>query len=277
MLVKFNFLSQSLQLQTNVTMCLPSFSFSDQLSAKRDGLTPGVKFQVMYLLHGGFGDDSDYVNFTNIVRYADDNKIAVVMPCGYNSFYTDGVEGFFVSKYWQYVSEELPALCQAMFPISPKREDNYVGGLSMGSHGAMKMAVMNGERFAGALIMSGTSLDDTDRTPILERNYFDPPSADCAQQNPNRLQTESYIYQQAAENIKSGKACPKLYFTCGGDDIPAVTNVKASRDYFARLGYETVYTEIPGYRHEWDFWDLALRKALYEWLPIERKVLRPDQ
>jgi len=268
MIVKFNFLSKSLGMQTNVTMCLPSFSFADELN-REDSLggtyVPGMKFQTMYLLHGGFGDDSDYVNFTNIARYADDNKLAVVMPCGYNSFYTDGVEGFIVSKYWEYVFEELPKVCESMFPISTKREDTYVGGLSMGSHGAMKMAVMGCERYAGALIMSGRSLDDRLRMSP-EEHTLNAPVGEAVWEN--------YIYQQAAENVKSEKILPKFYFTCGGDDM-ASPFVKEARDHFAELGYEVEHTEIPGYVHEWDFWDLALRKALYEWLPIKREVLLP--
>lgn len=271
MVVKFNFLSQSLQMQTNVTMILPSFSFSDKLRKETYNSMSGIKYQVLYLLHGGFGDDSDYVNFTNIVRYADDNKIAVVMPCGYNSFYADGVEGFFISKYWEYVSEELPQICEAMFPISTRREDTFVGGLSMGSHGAMKMAVLNYERFAGALIMSGTVFDDANRTPLMSRFSGGIPS------EVQRIDKEIYIYKQAVENAKSGKELPKFFFTCGGDDIPAVYAVREAKDYFAELGYEVEYTEIPGYQHEWAFWDLALQKALYEWLPIKRAVLRPEK
>jgi len=272
MLIKFNFLSKSLGMQTNVTMCLPSFSFKDQLDGQTDSYVPGMKFQTMYLLHGGFGDDSDYVNFTNITRYADENKMAVVMPSGYNSFYANGIEGFIISKYWEYVFEELPKVCEAMFPISAKREDTYVAGLSMGSHGAMKMAVMGCERFAGALIMSGRSLNDLDRTPLFERFNNDP------SESPKELvESDIYIYQQAAENAKNGKLLPKFYFTCGGDDIPAKYSVIRARDYFANLGYETEHTEIPGYKHEWDFWDLALRNALYEWLPIKRDVLWPEK
>ena len=35
--------------------------------------------------------------------------------------------------------------------------------------------------------------------------------------------------------------------------------------------------EVPGYKHEWDFWDLALRKALKEWLPIRHSAIYPDE
>lgn len=49
------------------------------------------------------------------------------------------------------------------------------------------------------------------------------------------------------------------------------------RDILKGYGYDVFYEEIPGYAHEWDFWDLALRKALDEWLPIRHDVLLPEQ
>ena len=84
--IKMNFLSQTLSMQTNVTICLPSFSFADLMQGREDVYVPGMKYQVLWLLHGFSGDDSDYVNFSNIVRYADDHKLAVVMPAAANSF-----------------------------------------------------------------------------------------------------------------------------------------------------------------------------------------------
>ena len=91
--LKMNFLSKYLGMQTDITVCLPSYSFRDRMSDRPDFYAPGMKFQTLYLLHGGLGDDSDYVNFSSIVRYADENRIAVVMPCGYNHFYTDDPNG----------------------------------------------------------------------------------------------------------------------------------------------------------------------------------------
>ena len=52
-----------LGMQTNVTICLPTFSFADIMNNNNDVYIPGMKYQVLWLLHGGSGDDSDYVNF----------------------------------------------------------------------------------------------------------------------------------------------------------------------------------------------------------------------
>ena len=55
MVVKFNFLSKYLGMQTNVTMCLPSFSFADIMGDRKEVYVQGMKYQTLYLLHGGSG------------------------------------------------------------------------------------------------------------------------------------------------------------------------------------------------------------------------------
>ena len=161
MLVKFNFLSQALMEQTNVTMILPSWTLFDSGKGKAESYVPGTKFQVLYLLHGGTGDDSDYIHFSNILRYAEEHKIAVVMPSGHNSSYETEPEHVqpWPHRYWDFVFDELPRVCATMFPISTKREDTFVAGLSMGSMGAAKWAVYGPERVCAAVLMSGGGMD----------------------------------------------------------------------------------------------------------------------
>ena len=45
------------------------------------------------------------VSYTHL--YADENKIAVVMPAGYDSFYTNWHEGCDGAQYYTYITEEL--------------------------------------------------------------------------------------------------------------------------------------------------------------------------
>jgi S-formylglutathione hydrolase FrmB len=70
------------------------------MNGRENVYVPGMKYQTMWLLHGGSGDDSDYVNFSNIVRYADDHKLAVVMPADYNASYHDDPNG---AKYYTFI------------------------------------------------------------------------------------------------------------------------------------------------------------------------------
>lgn len=83
---------------------------------------------------------------------------------------------------------------------------------------------------------------------------------------------DSDLFQTARHNAETGKLLPKIFMTCGADDfIRAFAH--ASRDLLSEYGYEVYYEEVPGYAHEWDFWDLSLRKALTDWLPIRHDVI----
>lgn len=284
MLVKFNFLSQTLMQQTNVTMILPSWGLFDEPNGKAQSYVPGAKFQVLYLFHGGTGDDSDYVNFSNIVRYAEKHKIAVVMPAGYNSSYINQPDDTlpWPAKYWDYIFEELPRVCAAMFPISDKREDTFVGGLSMGSMAATKWAVYGGERCAAALIMSGGGMDTTNIMSVVAQSAGDGSGTDfavdvegIAKQGIKFADPNDDLFVTAKKNAAEGKPLPKLFMTCGGDDFIRYF-AHASRDLLLEYGYDVSYDEVPGYAHEWDFWDLALKKALDEKLPIKHDIILPQ-
>lgn len=254
-LIKFNFLSDALAMQTNVTVILPTQTFADKMAGK-DPYVPGVKYQVLWLLHGAFGDDSDYVNFSNILRYAEENKLAVVMPSGYNSGYADA-QGNLAAKYYSFIVDELPKVLGAYFPLSDKREDNFVGGLSMGGMGAFKCAMMRPEQYSAALLMSGAGRDPSIPSP------FDMPGDGL---NP---------WAQAKANVEAGVALPKVFLSVGLDD-GAKEMVFGCRDYLQELGYDVFYEGVPGLAHEWDFWDQCLRKAVNEWLPLRREPILPE-
>ncbi|MBQ9046648.1 MAG: hypothetical protein IJ120_02000 [Solobacterium sp.] len=262
--IKMNFLSQCLGMQTNVTICLPSFSFKDIMEKRDDVYVQGMKYQVLWLLHGGSGDDSDYVNFSNVTRYADDHKLAVVMPSDYNMAYLDQEGG---GKYMQYVAEELPRMCRAIFPFSDKREDNFIGGLSMGSNGCQWIALHYPENYAAVLAMSaGGIYREEDWIRKTKPTMPMPPHLAYVVEESRRL---------AEENIKSGKLLPKYFMTWGDKDFAGVSHEYAC-EYLSGLGYDIYKEVVPGYGHEWDFWDLTLRKAFNEWLPIRHSVIYPD-
>ena len=263
MLLDFNFLSHKLGKQTSVSVILPTYSIEDGMSEIENYHKPNVKFQVIYLLHGGFGDHQDYVKFTNIVRYAEENKVAVVMPSGYNSFYHDSNTGIAPAKYWEYVFEELPELMEAYFPISNYKEDKFVAGLSMGGHGTMKMLIHGTDRFAAGLMMSGVFMD-------MKASLF----ADIGSlhEKTDELVNENMDFYQMAKDKATEGNLPKLYITCGDQDF-LLQAVRKSYGLLKDYGYPVYYKEVEGFGHEWDFWDQSLKEAIYEVLPLERKPL----
>ena len=269
---KVNFLSKELGIHTKVSVILPTGR--PRTVEKQEKCL----YQVLWLLHGGSDDSNDFILNTNIARYAEDHCIAVVIPEDNNAFYTDDYipNG---GHYFTYVTEELVRMCRSIFPFSDKREDNFVAGNSMGSGGAMKCAVLHPELYAAALMMSGSGMrthrpEDAWVLDFLDKVIRDEDISEYKEvEDPKKdVQMALPIYRI----LKEGKTeLPKMFFTCGGDDY-LLKSITPVLKFYDKMGMRYFYEEVPGYKHEWDFWDLTLRKALNEWLPIRHAPIDPD-
>src|SRR4030095_9153077 len=138
-LSEVNFFPETLGLRSTMYVLLPQRTLTEMKSKR----TP--KYRTLYLLHGHSDDHTAWMRVTSIERYVEGLNLAVVMPAVHLSFYTDMVHG---GKYWQFISEEVPAIVRDMFPLSAERKDNFVAGLSMGGYGAFKLALTHPDRFA---------------------------------------------------------------------------------------------------------------------------------
>ena len=218
------------------------------------------KYPVLYLLHGLSDDHTIWQRRTSIERYAEEYGIAVVMPNVHRSFYTDMKQGL---PYWRYISEEVPSLVQAWFPLSAERERNFAAGLSMGGYGAFKLALRCPERFAAGASLSG-ALDmvnrwgnDDDALEAEFRRIFG---------SHEKLQGSRDDLMHVAEALAaSDRPKPRLFQCCGTEDFLYDMNVRF-RDHARGLGYELTYEEGPG-DHEWGYWDTNIQRVL-EWLPL---------
>ena len=107
----------------------------------------GGPYPALYLLHGKRDDASSWLRNSMLEFHLRGRPLAVIMPNGYNGFWADAKTG---QNYLAYVTEELPALCEGWFPLSPRREDRFVAGFSMGGFGALQAALNHPGRFAKA-------------------------------------------------------------------------------------------------------------------------------
>jgi S-formylglutathione hydrolase FrmB len=168
-LMHFSFLPQSLGYHTNVYIILPYDSSKEM-----------KPYQVLYLLHGGGGNAMDWIRFSCIERYAEENNIAVVMPEVSNSFYADMAHGY---RYYTYLTEELPMVLNSILPLSDQREDRFVAGFSMGGYGAFKWAFDKPEYFAAAANLSGISFTEemfTNDSGLFARREFQTENGLCS-------------------------------------------------------------------------------------------------
>ena len=117
-----------------------------------DSVRAGERIPVLYLLHGLSDDHTMWCRRTSVERYAAPYKLAIVMPAGHRSFYTDMATG---ERFFSYLVEELPARMESFFPVSRERAGRFVAGLSMGGYGAFKAALNRPLLYAAAGSFSG--------------------------------------------------------------------------------------------------------------------------
>lgn len=216
------------------------------------------RMPTLYLLHGLSDDHTVWLRRTSLERYVEGLRLAVVMPAAHRSFYTDAVTG---QRYWTFISEEVPAVARHFFPLSGKRNDNYVAGLSMGGYGAFKLALTHPERYAAAASLSGAldvvrlARDEQAAGQDELRHIFG--EARALAGSPNDL------FHLAAQLVTQDRPRPHLYQWCGREDFLHADNVRFC-ERAKKLGVALRYEEGPG-GHEWACWDAQIQQVL-AWL-----------
>ena len=264
--IQMNLYSQSLMRQVPVNVILPV----DKL------LFPGMPerenkpYKTLYLLHGVLGNYMDWVAGTRIQRYAEENNLVVIMPSGDNAFYLDQPKGN--NFYGEFVGQELVKLTRKMFPLSHKREDTFIGGLSMGGFGAMRNGLKYHDTFGYIVSLSGALFIEafpkyTNDSPMFfeRRDYVE----NCFGNLDEVIESDKNPRYLIRKLLQEGAELPKIYMACGSEDHL----VGANRDFAGFLKENSVdvtYEEGPG-AHEWDFWDTYIKKAI-EWLPTENSI-----
>jgi len=222
----------------------------------------GEKLQAVYLLHGYIGNHTDWCRYSSVERYAWEHRFAIIMPGVNNSYYSNTKFG---QKYLDYVSIELPEIMSRMFPVSEKREDNFVCGLSMGGYGALRVALHNPKRFSKAASLSGAVnidsikklVEDTPRKHFTNATFGEASTKD----------TENDLLYLIQTHQKNKQELPNIYLACGTEDFLYKDNLEFKKEMdYLKVPY--TYEESKG-DHNWAFWDEYLQKVLY-WL--EKKV-----
>ena len=219
--------------------------------------TPTAGCKTLYLLHGLSGDHSIWMRMTAIERYAADRGIAVIMPAVGRSWYTDTASG---AKYFSFITRELPEYCRKFFAqLSPRPEDTYIAGLSMGGNGAFKAALLCPDIFGGgcASLSGAFDIGSDYRLPMMDewRAIF---GFDLA--HPSQLEGSDHDVLALAK--KHQGPFPKMFMWCGVSDRPGLLEANRSlHRLLEEMGIPHMYTESEG-DHSWQWWDLHIQPAL---------------
>lgn len=277
-LLRFSYRSEILSLTTNVTVCYPTGSLTTNLGF-RDPLLdvhekkpyePGMKFQTVYLLHGGGEDDTGPYRFSRLEQYAERNMVMLVTPSVNDSLYANTKYGF---KYFDYVTQELPLVIQTLFASAAGRENNFVVGHAMGGNGALALGLIRPDLYASVVDLSGgigLTLDREAYKESLEWNF--PRVRDTLLGKDEFIGSEHDLLWFAKRNRDEGRPCPSFFIGVGSKDF---IRDRVYNDYtvLKQLGYDVHYEEAENMGHDYDMWDVYLAKALDDWLPLKREPI----
>lgn len=230
----------------------------------------GKKYKILWLLPGTGSGFMTYMLNAKIKVYAEERDLAVATVYTRASDYTEWDNFGMGYDAWRYLTDELMPLVYNWFPISDRREDNFIAGMSMGGRGTMKYALAYPEKFAGAAIISGSI-----------RNYrveYDQPWEELMQRDKNVLNNagglDAYCnsmdcsYERLLE-VKDCAKLPKLFFSFGTKD-KSYERYCENKKRYEELGINAHYLDIPDIAHEPRALDIGLENAL-EYFGLHKK------
>lgn len=219
-------------------------------------------FRTLYLLHGFNGQETDWIYRTNILSYVAKKNIAVVMPAGENSFYINSPQNSFAD----FIGNELVTITRDMFPLSTKRSDTCIAGLSMGGYGAIHNGLLAYKTFGAIGALSSALFRDT----LLKKERYGSRDSPFTVEYLTALFGNLDLYEgsdldyfaltKKVHTLCTKNEFPRLYVACGLQDAL----LKQNREYHEFLMTNTiehVYNEEQG-EHSWNFWDLQIKKII---------------
>lgn len=260
-LLKMDFYSDKLKRFTTVHVVLPNDT-PDMMTAGNPEYARPMK--VLYLLHGFSGYSMDWLIGCGLQDLSVKYNLAMVLPSGDNSFYVDREATG--CAYGSFVGEELIQYITKTIHFPNKKEDTFVGGLSMGGFGAIRLALRYPDNYgkvfglsSAMLIKQIEKMQPGEENPVANYAYFRSVFGDLRQLEISENNPLFLLKKLKEQN----QPVPPIYMACGTEDFLLEDN----RDFVRSLQEEAVdveYHESEG-THNWEFWNGYLEKAI-QWL-----------
>jgi enterochelin esterase-like enzyme len=227
-------------------------------------------YPVVYLLHGYTDDNTGWLQFGEINRYADKAiaegvipPMILVMPNGDSSWYINSYDG--KEKYEDFFFKEFIPSIEKTYRIKAMKQYRGVAGLSMGGYGTLMYAFKHPDIFAAAGALSAAVFDDSALVALPDASW----DRTFAQlfgrglQGTGRLNTSWYDNSplRIAENTPADALKRVRYWIdCGDDDFLSKGNCLLH----IKLAEKKVPHEfrVRDGAHNWTYWRTGITDAL---------------
>jgi S-formylglutathione hydrolase FrmB len=235
-----------------------------------DYTTSERTYPVVYLLHGFTDDNTAWIQFGEINRYADKAiadgiipPMIIIMPNGDSSFYIntfdskENYEDFFVSEF-------IPSVEKA-YRIKAEKKYRGIAGLSMGGYGTLINSLKHPDLFVAAAAFSAAVWDDNTITGMSDEDYNDEVGKLFGRGLKGKARLTKTWYDNSILKIVADKKTDELkkvryWIDCGDHDFLtkgncllhlALIEKKVPHEYRVRDG-----------AHNWTYWRSGIVEAL---------------
>lgn len=227
-------------------------------------------YPVVYLLHGYTDDNTGWLQFGEINRYADKAiedgiipPMIIVMPNGDSSWYINSYNG--KEDYEDFFIKEFIPSIEKTYRIKSQKRYRGIAGLSMGGYGTLFYSIKYPDMFAAAAPLSAGVFDDDALINMPDTNYENVlgPLYGAGLKGKDRLTKAWYdnsilkmIEVRSAGDLKK----VRYWIDCGDDDFLTkgncllhieLTDKKVPHEFRVRDG-----------AHTWTYWRTGITDAL---------------
>ncbi len=232
--------------------------------------TSNRTYPVVYLLHGYTDDNTGWLQFGEINRYADkaiaDGTIPpmiIIMPNGDSSWYMNAYDG--KENYEDFFLKEFMPTIEKTYHIKAEKKYRGVAGLSMGGYGTLLLSMKHPELFAAAAPLSAAVFDDDALLAFPEASWARTFGQLFGRDLKGKDRLNKSWYDNSILKIVETKSVDELkkvryWIDCGDDDFLtkgncllhiALSEKKVPHEYRVRDG-----------AHTWTYWRTGITDAL---------------
>lgn len=227
-------------------------------------------YPVVYLLHGYTDDNTGWLQFGEINRYADkaiaDGTIPpmiIVMPNADSSWYINSYDS--KERYEDFFVKEFMPSVEKTYRIKAEKKYRGIAGLSMGGYGTLIYALKYPELFAAAAPLSAAVIDDDAIVSSPESNWARTFGQLYGRDLKGKDRLNKSWYDNSILKMVETKSADDLkkvryWIDCGDDDFLtkgncllhiALTEKRVPHEFRVRDG-----------AHNWTYWRTGITDAL---------------
>ncbi|HTN09050.1 alpha/beta hydrolase family protein [Agriterribacter sp.] len=227
-------------------------------------------YPVVYLLHGYTDDNTGWLQFGEINRYADKAiaegtipPMIIIMPDADSSWYINAYDG--KEKYEDFFIREFIPAIEKTYRIKSQKKYRAVAGLSMGGYGSLMYALKYPQYFVAAAPLSAAVFSDDEMINMPDAQWDRTFGQLYGRGLKGKARLSKAWYDNSALSIiekKSGAELNKVryWIDCGDDDFLAKGNSLLHIALRSKLVAHE-YRVRDG-AHSWTYWRTGITDAL---------------